>query len=188
MLDTPAPPLCFSEVFKGRQYEFKVTKRSDDDELSLNVTYQQGQQHYRFGHGLIVDRHTGHFTPSAEFAEAMWAQRPFHTRIITVPGLLLRGSAKIVGGLLGASPSKVAICSSDTALFFNVFSLAILVGILYVVVNLGVYVIMPLLGLTLICYLLRVYVVEKQFYDEQFRFYQAIGMNLRAFVEETAMS
>lgn len=185
MLDTSKLPRSFSVPFGETSFDFVVTGASDDKALALNVARDTGGQRLQFGNGLTIDRHAGHF----HFADVVQADlnglTPTAMKLNAIPAKLLSVVWRMIGGLFGAAPGTFFISGGGFALGWNLVMLAILIAIIAFALTVGIYVVAPLLAISVICFLLELTYFRPREEQRAKAFMEGIAGNVRDLVEET---
>lgn len=185
MLDKTKLPHTFSVPFQGKPFDFVVTNASDDNQLVLNVASDTGSRRDQYGAALRIDRHAGNFDFSPELNESLYALRPVAMKINAIPAKVLSVVCRMTMRLLGSAPGTFALGTSEVAFAWNLVMLAIILGILFVALTMGMYVILPLLVLATLCFALDVLHFQKQYLADTKRFMETIANQVRDLVEKT---
>lgn len=185
MLDRTQLPRSFSVRFRDTSYDFVVTNASDENKLVVNAARQAGDHRFMFGEGLHIDRHAGFFTFDDALQGDLHRHRPLSMKMTAIPAKVLGVVWRMTGGLLGLAPGRVALGTSSVAFGWNIVMLAIMIGILFVVINIGVYVILPLLAVAALCFLLDRFLLHPGWEEETTLFTKNIANNVRDLVEPT---
>ena len=185
MLDTSKLPRAFSVPFGEMNYDFVVTGASDEKFLVLNIARETGGQRLQFGNGLTIDRHAGHFHFADMVQEDLNGLRPTAMKLNAIPAKLLSVAFRMVGGLSKAAPGTFFLGGGEVGLAWNLMMLAILIGILAVMVTVGLYVILPLLAISVICFILEMAYFRPTEEQKAKAFMDGIAENVRDLVEAT---
>ena len=138
-----------------------------------------------FGEGLQIDRHAGFFTFDDALQYDLHQQRPLSIKLTAIPVKVLGFFWRLTGGLVGMTPGRVALGTSSVAFGWNIVMLAIIIGIFFVVINIGIYILLPLLAIALACFLLDRFMLHPGWDREISDFRVNIAGNVRDLVEST---
>lgn len=185
MLDTSKLPRSFSVPFGETTYDFVVTGASDDKSLVLNVARETGGQRLQFGNGLSIDRHAGHFHFADVVQQDLDGLRPIAMRLNAIPAKLLSVTWRMIGGLVGAAPGTFFVSGGGFALGWNLAMLAILIAIIAFALTVGLYVVAPLLAISVICFVLELSHFRPKEEQRAKAFMEGIAGNVRDLVEDT---
>ena len=185
MLDTSKLPRSFTVPFGETNYDFVVTGASDEKSLALNVARDTGGQRLQFGNGLTIDRHAGHFHFADVVQEDLNGLRPAAMKLNAIPAKLLSVALRMVGGLSKAAPGTFFLGGGEVGFAWNLVMLAILIGLLAVMLTVGLYVILPLLAISVICFILEMAYFRPNEEQKAKAFMEGIAGNVRDLVEPT---
>ena len=183
MLDTSKLPRSFTVPFGETNYDFVVTGASDDKFLVLNVARDTGGQRLQFGNGLTIDRHAGHFNFADGVQEDLNGLRPTAMKLNAIPAKLLSVVGRMLGGLSKAAPGTFFLGGGEVGLAWNLIMLAILIGLLAIMFTVGLYVILPLLAISVICFIVEVAYFRPNEDQKAKAFMEGIAGNVRDLVE-----
>lgn len=133
----------------------------------------------------MVDRHSGEFEFIEELQNDIWSQRSIPMKVNAIPAKILSIVWRSTMGLLGVGNQRIAFGSSDFAIGWNLGVLAIMVTVLFFAIVIGMYVILPLLVIAIICFLLEIFVFQKSYDASINTFMEEIADNIRDMVEVT---
>lgn len=185
MLDRTKLPRSFSVPYNEAAFDFVVTNASDEGKLVLNAARADGDFRIQFGNGLTIDRHAGKFDFSGELMADLHALRPMAMKLNAIPAKLLSVAWRMVGGLSKAAPGTFFIGGGEVGFAWNLIMLAILIGLLAIMFTVGLYVILPLLAISLICFIVELAYFRPNEEQKAKAFMEGIAGNVRDLVEET---
>lgn len=185
MLDKSKLPRSFSVPFGEISYDFVVTGASDEASLVLNVARETGGQRLQFGNGLTIDRHAGHFHFADVVQEDLHGLRPFAMKLNAIPAKLLGAAWRVVGGILGAGPRTFFIGGGEAGLVWNLVMLGILIALIAFAATIGIYVVAPLLVISVICFVLELAYFKPSEEQRAKAFMEGVAGNVRDLVEQT---
>ncbi|WP_457650690.1 hypothetical protein [Profundibacter sp.] len=178
-------PRTFSATLANTEYDFTVTNASNNDYIIMNVARQKGSKRKQFGRGLTVDRHSGEFEFTEDLQNDIWSRRSIPMKINEIPAKILSVAWRSTMGILGMGNQRIAFGSSDFAIGWNLGVLFIIVLVLSLTAVIGIYVIIPLLGIAIVCFLLEILFYKRTFDTSVKEFMEEIAENIRDMVEVT---
>jgi hypothetical protein len=186
MLDRQKIPRTFSVAYGESRFDFVVTNASDEASLVLNAgsgtTPEKGK---KFPNALKIDRHAGTFNFSDAFQAEIYSLRPFAMKLNAIPAKLLSVVWRFVAGMLGAGPRTVLLGNSVFAMVWNLTMLVVIIAILAFAATVGIYVVVPLLVLAIVCFVLEMAYFQPGEDRRARAFMDEIAENVRDLVEET---
>lgn len=185
MLDTSKLPRAFSVPYGDTSYDFVVTGASDERSLVLNVARDTGGQRLQFGNGLTIDRHAGHFHFADVVQEDLNGLRPTAMKLNAIPAKLLSVTWRMIGGLVGAAPGTFFVSGGGFALGWNLVMLAILIAIIAFALTVGIYVVAPLLAISVICFIVEMAYFRPSEDQRAKAFMEGVAGNVVDLVEST---
>ena len=187
MLDTSKLPRSFSVPFGETTYDFVVTGASDEKSLVLNVARETGGQRLQFGSGLNIDRHAGHFHFADVVQEDLNGLRPTAMKLNAIPAKLLSVAWRMVGGIMGRTPGTFFVGGGSFALGWNLMMLTIMIAMIAFALTVGIYVVAPLLAISVICFILELAYFRPNEEQRAKAFMEGIADNVRDLVEATVV-